>query len=133
MVENLRSYLNTGLIESESKNTSIKRLARDTCHEFIEWVGLVKGTNRSDMIVFDKRIFKDELYMDFVQDNPDFAPKAKKTISRVEFYRWLQYYGEYKEDVTVSDGRSNQGRWIIFETNEKKEEYKQEVIAGLEF
>lgn len=132
MIENLRTYLRTGLIESESKNTAIKRLARDTCHEFIEWVGLVEGTDKTDVINFDKKIFKDELYMDFIEDNPDFAPKAKRTISRTEFYRWLIYYGDYKKDVSVVEGRSSQGRWIIFKTKEDVKE-EQEVIPGLEF
>jgi len=74
MISNLKAYLNTGLVEAASSNTAIKRLAADTCHEFIEWAGLVEGTRRSDLVRYDKKIFKDELYMDFINDNPDFAP-----------------------------------------------------------
>lgn len=134
MIQNLKTYLNTGLLETESKNTSIKRLARDTCHEFIEWLGLVDGTKPSDIIQYDTKIFKDELYMDFIQDNPDFAPKAKRTISRTEFYRWLSYFGTFKKGVIVKEGRATQGRWIIYNTknNEKKQE-SEPVIPGLEF
>ena len=36
---------------------------------------------------------KNDLYLEFIQDNPDFAPKAKRTISRTEFYRWLNSFG----------------------------------------
>ncbi len=133
MVQNLKSYLNTGLIETESKNTSIKRLARDTCHEFIEWVGLVKGTKASPKIQYNSLVFKDELYMDFIQDNPDFAPKAKRTISRTEFYRWLGYYGNFDSQITSEEGRSRQGRWIMYKTKVNEEKESQRVIEGLEF
>jgi hypothetical protein len=134
MVNNLKRYLSTGLVQSVSSNTAIKRLAADTCHEFIEWVGLVEGTKVCDLVVVDAKIFKDELYMDFINDNPDFAPSGKRTISRTAFYKWLNYYGDYRSDVVVEEGRSRQGRWIIFKTDkyeEKKEQ--QEVIQGLEF
>jgi len=134
MVSNLKKYLSTGLVQSVSSNTAIKRLAADTCHEFIEWVGLVEGTKVCDLVVADAKIFKDELYMDFINDNPDFAPNGKRTISRTAFYKWLNYYGDYRSDVVVEEGRSRQGRWIIFKTDkyeEKKEQ--QEVIPGLEF
>lgn len=134
MVSNLKRYLSTGLVQSVSSNTAIKRLAADTCHEFIEWVGLVEGTKICDLVVVDAKIFKDELYMDFINDNPDFAPNGKRTISRTAFYKWLNYYGDYRSDVAVEEGRSRQGRWIVFKTDkyeEKKEQ--QEVIPGLEF
>ena len=133
MIENLKTYLNTGLIETESKNTSIKRLARDTCHEFIEWVGLVKGTKASPKIQYNTLIFKDDLYMDFIQDNPDFAPKAKRTISRTEFYRWLVYFGNFDKKIIVEEGRSKHGRWIMYNTKNNEEKETQHVIEGLEF
>lgn len=134
MVNNLQRYLSTGLVQSVSSNTAIKRLSADTCHEFIEWVGLVEGTKACDLLVIDAKIFKDELYMDFINDNPDFAPNGKRTISRTAFYKWLNYYGDYRSDAKVEEGRSRQGRWIIFKTEryEEKQE-QQEVIPGLEF
>ena len=134
MVNNLKTFLSTGLIEASSSNTAVKRLAADTCHEFIEWVGLVEGTKPSDLIVYDSKIFKDELYMDFINDNPDFAPNGKRTISRTAFYKWLNYFGDYDGNIEIIDGRSKHGRWIIFKTEkyEDKEE-KEEVIPGLEF
>lgn len=135
MVDNLRRYLSTGLIEAQSSNTNIKRLAADTCHEFIEWVGLVEGTRASDLLRLNIKVFKDELYMDFINDNPDFAPGGKRSMSRIAFYKWLNYYGEFRGDVEIEDGRSNQGRWILFKTKDYEEEEKsnQEVIPGLEF
>ena len=63
--------------------------------------------------------------MDFIQDNPDFAPKAKRTISRTEFYRWLKSFAIFKTDIIPDEGRDLNGRWIIFltdKTNNKKNE-----------
>ena len=39
--------------------------------------------------------------MDFIQDNPDFAPKAKRTISRIEFYKWLVYFGNFDDKIKI--------------------------------
>ena len=133
MVSNLKGYLSSGLVEAESSNTAIKRLAADTCHEFIEWLGLVEGTRMCDLITFNSKIFKDELYIDFINDNPDFAPNGKKTISRTAFYKWLLYYGDFRSDVEVVEGRSRQGRWIMFKDENYEEKETEESIPGLEF
>ena len=31
------------------------------------------------------RVYKQDLYFDFIADNPDFAPKAKRTVSGQSF------------------------------------------------
>ena len=128
MVNNLKSYLATGLVQSDFKNIGIRRLASQTSHQFIEWAGLIQGTKPSDIIRFNRRIFKDDLYLDFVKENPDFSPRGKDTISRNAFYKWLNAYGLFKEGITISEGRSNQGRWIIFneEGYEEPKEYEEE-------
>ena len=115
MLKNLQFYIVNGLCKSDFSNLAIRKLASETCHEFIEWTGLVDGAKASDLIKVDKKMFKDELYMDFVEDNPDFAPKAKMTISRQLFYKWLIYYGNYEKHEVV-EGRSGLGRWIMYKT-----------------
>jgi hypothetical protein len=132
MINNLMLYLRSGLVACESSNTAIKRLATDTCHEFIEWLGLVEGTRRSDLLKLDRKIFKDELYMDFISDNPDFSPGGKRTISRTAFYKWLIYFGSFDDSLTMTDGRSSQGRWILYKTD-KYEEREETIIDGIEF
>lgn len=133
MVNTLKKYLSTGLVEAKSSNTAVKRLAADTCHEFIEWAGLVEGTRPCDLLKYDRKIFKDDLYMDFINDNPDFAPAGKRTISRTAFYKWLNYYGDFDTESTMLEGRSSQGRWIIFKTKDDEEEEEDATIPGLEF
>lgn len=133
MINSLKGFLNTGLVKSESKNSKIKSLAAHTRHEFIEWAGLVEGTKPCDLIRYDKKIFKDDLYMDFINDNPDFAPKSKNAVSRIEFYKWLNYFGQFKEGVEVVENRSNQGRWIMFKTKNYEEKDQDVSIPGIEF
>lgn len=128
MISNLQLYLERGLIKSEFKNLSIRKLASQTCHEFIEWLGLVQGTKPTEMLVYDKRIFKDELYNDFITDNPDFAPKAKMTISRTLFYKWLIAFAEFMDGVEAVEGRDNMGRWIIFRTEQSDEPEQEDEL-----
>jgi hypothetical protein len=114
MISNLMKYLDKGLVEAVSSNTAVKRLAADTCHEFIEWLGLVDGSKSNDLLKLNVRIFKDDLYMEFISDNPDFAPRGKRAISRTAFYKWLKYYSDFDDELKVDEGRSAQGRWIYF-------------------
>jgi hypothetical protein len=115
MVNNLMSYLNTGLVKSTFVNLKIRKLSAETCHEFIEWCGMIDGSSH---IKTDTLLYKQDLYLDFIMDNPDFAPKAKMTISRTLFYKWLIAYGVYVTGITPLEGRDGNGRWIKFITKE---------------
>jgi len=120
MIESLQLYLKSGLIRSEFVNLKIRKLSAETCHEFIEWCGLIKGTPGSDKLRFNEKLYKHELYLDFIQDNPDFAPKAKMTVSRVKFYQWLVSYGIYETGSNPEEGRDNKSRWIMFKDENKQ-------------
>ena len=129
MITNLQLYLQQGLIKSEFVNLKIRKLSAETCHEFIEWCGLLKGTPGTDQIRYNEKLYKHELYLDFIQDNPDFAPKAKMTVSRVKFYHWLISYGLYATGNPPEEGRDNKSRWIMFkdETQRLTDEVKTEL------
>ena len=121
MIECLQIYLDHGLIKSHFVNLKIRRLSAETCHEFIEWCGLVKGMPHNEKLDINKRMMKTELYMDFVEDNPDFAPKAKMTVSRTRFYKWLVAYNQFKHDCDPEEGRDSSGRWIRFRHKQELE------------
>jgi len=132
MVENLMFYLTNGLIKGKFKNKDIKTLGANTSHEFLEFCGLIGGYKMNDLLKFDEKIYKNDLYMEFIQDNPDFAPKAKRTISRIEFYRWLVEFGDYKKEVyDIKEDRDLNGRWIIYLTDKKK--IKNVKLPGMDF
>jgi hypothetical protein len=114
MINNLKLYLNTGLVKSQFVNLKIRKLSAETCHEFIEWCGVIQDDEHSDKLRIGDTLYKQDLYLDFISDNPDFAPKAKMTISRNTFYKWLIAYGVYKTGVNPLEGRDGQGRWIRF-------------------
>ncbi|QDP56289.1 MAG: hypothetical protein GOVbin3009_56 [Prokaryotic dsDNA virus sp.] len=128
MVENLMFYLSNGLIKADFKNLTIRKLSADTCHEFIEWCGLVGADNKNDSIKYNEKIYKNDLYLEFIDDNPDFAPKAKRTISRTEFYRWLNSFALYKTGIKPDEGRDLNGRWIIFLTDKTKVKKDEQLV-----
>jgi hypothetical protein len=117
MIENLMFYLKNGLIKSTFKNLSINKLSRASSHEFIEWCGLVNGIQKHDSLKFDQKIYKNELYLEFIQDNPDYAPKAKLTISRIGFYKWLKAFALYKTGIEPTEDRDLNGLWMVIHTD----------------
>ena len=120
MIGCVRNYLRTGLVKSKFVNLKVRQLSAETCHEFIEWCGLVDGSDRTNMLHTDVRLYKNDLYFNFIEEYPDYGPKAKMTISRTRFYKWLISYGLFKEGVMPEEGRDQQGRWIIIKR--KREE-----------
>lgn len=113
MIGCLKGYLKTGLVKSKFVNLKIRQLSAETAHDFIEWCGLVDGQPRNTALEVGVRLYKNELYNDFISEYPDYGPKAKMTISRTKFYKWLVAYGLFKEGVVPEEGRDLNGRWII--------------------
>ena len=114
MIECLQLFLKFGLIKSEFVNLRIRRLSAETCHEFIEWCGIIGGSPINSKLKIDHKAYKQDLYTDFVEDNPDFAPKAKNTVSRIRFYKWLIAYNYYKYGCPPDEDKDRIGRWIRF-------------------
>jgi len=121
MVACLQSYLGTGLVESKFINLGIRQLSAETSHDFIEWCGLVGGEENPTLDPYAK-LYKDNLYLDFIEQNPDYAPKAKLTISRTRFYKWLTAYCIYRHGIPPEEGRDSSGRWMRIRTKHDAEE-----------
>jgi hypothetical protein len=122
MISCLQLYLNKGLLRSDFVNLKIRQLSAETCHDFIEWCGLVDGQPGNQSLLDNLKLYKQELYFDFITENPDYGPKAKMTISRTTFYRWLKAYAIYKNQLAPREGRDSSGRWIIFQKVEQVEQ-----------
>jgi hypothetical protein len=118
MIQCLQNYLATGLVKSKFVNLKIRHLSQETSHEFIEWVGLVDNVDRSSIIPTNVRLYKNELYNNFVDEYPDYSARGRMSISRTKFYRWLTAYANFKEGVTAEEDRDHIGRWIIFKKSE---------------
>ena len=108
----LQNFLNTGLVKSAFVNLQIRQLSAETSHDFIEWCGLVEGQQTNKPINVGQKYIKQDLYFEFIGEYPDYGPKAKMTISRTRFYKWLWAYGLYTTGVDPEDGRDPTGRWI---------------------
>ena len=122
MIGCLKNYLRTGLVKSKFVNLKIRQLSAESCHEFIEWCGLVDSTERNVMLQTDVRLYKNELYSNFVEEYPDYGPRGRMSISRTKFYRWLVSYAIYKEGTFPEEDRDQQGRWIIIKSKKEDEQ-----------
>lgn len=116
MIGCLTNYLKTGLVKSKFVNLKIRQLSAETCHEFIEWCGLVDSAERNVMLQTDTRLYKNELYSNFIDEYPDYGPRGRMSISRTKFYKWLIAYAIYKEGTMPEEDRDQQGRWIIIKS-----------------
>jgi hypothetical protein len=122
MIGCLTNYLRTGLVKSKFVNLKIRQLSAESCHEFIEWCGLVDSTERNVMLQTDVRLYKNELYSNFVEEYPDYGPRGRMSISRTKFYKWLIAYAMYKEGTMPEEDRDQQGRWIIIKSKKASNE-----------
>jgi hypothetical protein len=118
MIGCVKDYLRTGLVKTKFVNLKVRQLSAETCHEFIEWCGLVDGQPENTLLQTNCRLNKHELYFNFIEEYPDFGPKAKLTISRTRFYKWLISYSIFKEGVQPEEGRDMNGRWIIIKSKQ---------------
>jgi len=113
MTSCLQDFLNTGLVSSKFVNLKIRQLSAETSHDFIEWCGLVEGHQKNESLVKGSKLVMQDLYFDFINEYPDYGPKAKMTISRTRFYKWLISYSRYiSQGFNPEEGRDTAGRWF---------------------
>ena len=112
MVGNLKSYLKTGLVKSNFTNLKTRKFIAETDHSFWEWVTDPDNTT----ITFNSTINKYDLWNNFINEYPDFGPRAKTSIALNKFYRWLRAFAIYKTGLEPTEGRDHDGRYIIFNT-----------------
>tara|TARA_R110002020_G_scaffold22078_4_gene74721 strand:+ start:1266 stop:3659 length:2394 start_codon:yes stop_codon:yes gene_type:complete len=113
MVSCLQGFLDTGLVKSKFVNLKVRQLSAETCHDFIEWCGLISGSPKNDHLVIGSRLRMQELYFTFTQEYPDYAPRAKMSISLTRFYRWLNSYALFVTGQSPEVGRDPVGKWMI--------------------
>jgi len=89
-----------------------RQLSAETSHDFIEWCGLVQGNQKNQLLRENAKLMKQDLYLEFISEYPDYGPKAKMTISRTRFYKWLVAYGLFITGVQPEEGRDVTGRWM---------------------
>ena len=112
MVGCLQGYLKTGLVESRFVNLKVRQLSAETSHDFIEWCGLINGSQRNERLAIDYKITMADCYLDFISEYPDYAPRSKMSISRIKFNKWLVAYAVYHTGASPEEGRDATGKWM---------------------
>jgi hypothetical protein len=128
MIRNLSNFLSTGLVKSEFVNLKIRKLSAETSHEFIEWCGLTRGSENNDRLVTNQYLLCQDLYADFIQENTDYGPRGKMSISKTKFYRWLIAYGLFLTGRNPEQSKSSQGKTIMFIDETQEENQKADTI-----
>lgn len=136
MIGCLKSYLKTGLVKSDFVNLKIRHLSASTSHDFIEWVGLVGDappSSSSDNTALEymkmgKKVHKQNLYLEFIDEYPDYAPRAKMTVSLKRFYTWVNEYCKFLTGYPPEEGRDEVGKWVRIRN---KHEFEQQKIMSL--
>jgi hypothetical protein len=119
MLNNLQNFLVTGLVKSKFVNLKIRQLSAETSHEFIEWCGLIDDQEREVVLEPGIRLYKNDLYDNFVREYPDYGAHSKMSMSRTRFYKWITSYAVFKFGVSPEEGRDARGRWVIIRTKEE--------------
>ena len=113
MISCLQLYLDKGLLKSDFVNLKTRKFSAETSHEFIEWCGVIDGVKNSKLVK-NTRIYSNDLYLDFTNEYPDYAPKSRMAVSRVRFGKWLVSYSQYSFQCDPLEGKDMMGKWIEF-------------------
>ena len=119
MIACLQSYLTKGLVQSKFVNLKIRQLSAETSHDFIEWCGLINGSQPNEKLVVNTKINLHDCYYDFIEQYPDYGPKSKMTISRIRFGKWMVAYAVYQSGGQPELGRESNGRWMRIKKREE--------------
>ena len=53
-----------------------------------------------------------DCYIDFTDEYPDYGPRAKMSISRIRFNKWMVAYAMYRTGASPQEGRDATGKWM---------------------
>ena len=113
MIGCLQTYLEKGLLRSKFVNLELRRLSAESSHEFIEWCGLLENTT-NPLLTLREKTMTNVLYFNFIEEYPDYGPKAKMSVTRQRFHKWLEAYSQYKYSCPPLIGRDQEGKWMEF-------------------
>ena len=122
MIGNLKTYLNIGLVECKFNNLKARKFIAETCHEFYEWLSDDGNLYNKPGVVLNCQ----QAYNAFTSDYTDYGPKAKMTISKIKFNKWLNKYSIFKFDTEIGKLlRSKEGKCFKYTEIEKAKDQKQ--------
>ena len=111
MLNNLRGYIKTGFVTSELGNLNTRKFITETSHEFYEW--MKQKDNKFNKCGVE--IMKQEAYMVFIDENPDYGRYGRFKLANRRFNLWMDAFGDFKFGEKPSSGRNSTGQWLQFE------------------
>ena len=110
MIECLQGYLGTGLVKCAWKNLIVRKFRQETDDSFHDWI-----TDEHNAIMrWNTSLQMNELWHNFIEENPDYGPYGKLKVSNKEFYSWLRAFAIFETGTDATEGRNSQGKYIIF-------------------
>ena len=110
MIDNLQTYLKSGLVVCEFKNLKARNFIAETNSDFWEWA----DSNENNYTRKGSPSLGMDLYNNFTLEYPDYGPYGKFKLSHSRFYKWLDSYGKFKYDTKPIISRNAIGKMIEF-------------------
>ena len=121
MIGCLQTYMKHGLIKAEFVNQTIKKFIESTSMDFAEYCGAIDGSKQNEKLNIGRKVYKQELFLDFVEQNSDYDRYGKMKLSNTKFNKWLVSYSNFEYSCMPEEGRDGPGRWIRFRNKHELE------------
>jgi len=99
MVNCLQYYLANGLKEHDFQNIEVRKLIKETSHDFYEWT--------LERNLFNQRLYRSKLFDEFVNEYPDY----KKWLSQKRFKQWIDTFGKHHK-ANIFESKDLEGRFV---------------------
>ncbi|MBS3739502.1 MAG: hypothetical protein KGY51_11010 [Psychroflexus sp.] len=122
MIACVQKYLKTGLVSHEFQNLDVRKFIKETNMEFYEFVHSEEVSLPED----GTRIYKADLYSQFIQDYPDYA-QGKYKLTQKSFKKYLDKYAAFK-NIKIKHSKDMNGIYIeLYNSHKKKRKTNDEV------
>jgi len=105
MINCVQCFLEDGLVEHEFTNLETRKFIKNTNMEFFEW------TREEENIGIGVRLYKGEIFQNFINDYPDYGERSKYKLSQKRFKTYLEEYSKFL-DKKYYEGKDHLGRWF---------------------
>ena len=121
MIKCLQMYMKDGLVKADFKNKKLKALIVGTNTDFTYWCGITGDKIVNTQLVKGRKLYINNLYIDFLEVNGETLGYGKKSISLIRFGKFLKAYSKYKYECKPEIDRDGPGQWIRFRSKHELE------------
>lgn len=111
MISNLQMYLKSGLRKSQFKNLRERKFIAETSMDFYDWC----KDRYNPLTKAGADTLGQQIYNNFVEQNPDYGPRGKMALPLTKFYKWLDSWGDFMYNVRPTTYRSSLGKMVRFD------------------